>query len=116
MFPIRDENPQGGIPFVNILIILVTSFIFFLQITAPDFEQFINAYALIPQNVNFASPSTLLPFVYSIFLHGGWMHIISNLWFLWVFGDNIENRFGHFFYLVFYLITGLAAGFTQYLI
>jgi membrane associated rhomboid family serine protease len=51
-----------------------------------------------------------------MFLHGGWMHIIGNMWFLWVYGDNVEDVLGHFKYLVFYLLCGVVAGFTQYAI
>ena len=116
MFPIRDHNPSQKLPVINFLIILLTSFVFFLQLTTPDMEQFIFRFALIPRNIDFAHPVSLLPFIYSMFLHGGWLHIISNMWFLWIFGDNIESYLGHFVYLLFYLLTGLAAGFAQYIL
>lgn len=114
MFPIRDHNPSNKFPIMTLLIIIVTSFVFFLEITAFDFESFISQYALIPSTVDFRNIFSLLPFVYSIFLHGGWLHIISNLWFLWIFGDNIEAEMGHFIYLLFYLLTGIIAGLLQY--
>src|SRR3989338_2764272 len=102
MFPIRDHNPSHQLPIVNFLIIAATVFVFFLEITSPDLEQFIYQYALIPQTVDITIPVTLLPFIYSMFLHGGWLHIISNMWFLWIFCDNIESYLGHFTYLLFY--------------
>ena len=115
MFPIRDHNPSESFPIITILIVIVTSFAFYLQLTAPDFEGFIMQYALVPSSVDITRLETLLPFIYSIFMHGGWLHIISNMWFLWIFGDNIEAVLGHVSYLFFYLFCGLAAGFTQYL-
>lgn len=114
MFPIRDHNPSHKFPLITISLILVTSFVFFLQLSAPDFEAFIIQYALIPNQVVFSSLSTFLPFLYSIFLHGGWLHIISNMWFLWIFGDNVEVRLGSVLFLFFYLLTGIAAGLAQY--
>jgi len=114
MFPIRDHNPSNKFPFVTILLIIITSYVFFLQLTSVDFEAFIFQYALVPSTVNFTNFATLLPFIYSIFLHGGWLHIISNMWFLWIFGDNIEAHLGHIKYLIFYLFCGIAAGLAQY--
>ncbi len=116
MFPIRDHNPSNKFPFINILIIALTSYVFFLEITAPDTETFIRQYALIPSHISFLNPETLKPFIYSIFLHGGWLHILSNMWFLWIFGDNVEAALGHIRYFLFYMLCGLAAGFLQYII
>src|SRR3989344_4765236 len=115
MFPIRDHNPSKSFPIVTIFIIIVTSIAFYLQLSAPDFEGFIMQFALVPSRVDISRLETLLPFIYSIFMHGGWLHIISNMWFLWIFGDNIEAVLGHIPYLFFYLFCGLAAGLTQYL-
>lgn len=116
MFPIRDHNPSLRFPFVTLAIIAITSYVFFLEISAPDIEVFIRQYALIPSQVNFLNPITLLPFFYSIFLHGGWLHILSNMWFLWIFGDNVEATLGHIKYFFFYIVCGLAAGLLQYFI
>lgn len=114
MFPIRDHNPSKKFPLFIILLVLATSIVFFLEITSPDIEVFINQYALIPAQVDFFQPMTFLPFIYSMFLHGGWLHIISNMWFLWIFGDNIEAYLGSIKFILFYLLTGSVAGFTQY--
>lgn len=115
MFPIRDHNPSRKQPITTVLIVVITSFVFFLEISAPDIEVFIKQYALVPTLVDFSNWQTLLPFIYSIFLHGGWLHIISNMWFLWIFGDNIEAALGHFRFFLFYLFAGIFAGLLQYM-
>lgn len=99
---------------MTIGIIAVTAYAFFLQLSAPDIDAFVMQYALVPQNVNFADWLTLLPFITSMFLHAGWLHILSNMWFLWIFGDNVEAEVGHVRYLLFYLVCGIAAGLVQY--
>src|SRR5690606_22414283 len=69
---------------------------------------------LVPAQIEFSDPSTLLPFLSSQFLHGGFFHIISNLWFLWIFGNNVEDRLGKVAFLIFYLFCGVAAALLQY--
>ena len=115
MFPIRDHNPSYKIPFVTLFLIVITTLVFLMQITVPDPDVFIYTYALIPAKVNVLIPNSLLPFLFSIFLHGGWFHIISNMWFLWIFGDNIETKLGHMRYFLFYLYCGIIAGLLQYI-
>lgn len=78
-------------------------------------EAFIEKNALIPARVDFGDLKTFVPFITSQFLHAGFLHILSNMWFLKVFGDNIEERLGHFFFLVTYLFAGVVGGFIQYL-
>jgi membrane associated rhomboid family serine protease len=114
MFPIRDSRSSGRFPFINLSLIAANLYVFYKELTAPDPEVFINAYALIPSNVNFSNPENLLPFVTSLFLHAGFLHILSNMWFLWVFGDNVEAAMGHINYLAFYIFCGIAASFVQY--
>lgn len=114
MFPLSDSIKSHSFPFINIAIILSTVYVFFLQITAADIEAFSYQYSLIPALVNFENYATLAPFVTSIFLHGGWLHITSNMWFLWVFGDNVEGHVGKFAYPIVYLISGIAGGLAQY--
>src|SRR2546429_3338202 len=113
MFPISDSDNSGRFPFITFLIILANVVVFFLELTAPDTDLFISQYALISANVNFADWHTLTTFITSQFRHAGWLHIIGNMLFLWVFGDNIERRLG-FFYLPFYLLSGTIGGLTQY--
>lgn len=116
MFPISDSIKAGRFPLFNWAIIALTVYVFYLQLTVPNPEEFINRFALIPATVDLSNYHTLLPFITSIFLHGGFLHIISNMMFLWVFGDNVENHFGWLYYLPIYLLSGIAAGVTQYFI
>ncbi len=120
MFPIRDSTPRRSFPFVNYFIIFVTVIVFLVQITAPDFdhikggfEAFVFQYGFVPSRFNFFNPFSYRFILYSIFLHGGWFHLISNLWFLHIFGDNVEDELGHLKYLRFYIMAGFAAAFGQ---
>jgi len=115
MFPIADNVKSARFPFINITIIFISVGVFFLQITASDPEGFVLKYALIPANVNFADYTTLIPFITSMFLHGGFLHIISNMLFLWVFGDNVEGHLPPFVYLFLYLFSGIVGGLAQYI-
>ncbi len=115
MFPIRDTKSSNKFPFINLFLIVVNIYVFFQQIFTFDIEFFIAKYALIPTNINLAQVETLTPFLTSMFLHAGFLHIISNMWFLWVFGDNVESAMGHIKYLIFYLFAGTAASFIQYI-
>jgi membrane associated rhomboid family serine protease len=114
MFPISDNTPSRRFPFINLAIIGFTCYVFYLQLTSGDPEGFIYQYALIPAGIDWADYLTWVPFLTSIFLHGGLLHILSNMWFLWVFGDNVEGHLPPFFYLIFYLFCGVAGGLTQY--
>ena len=110
MFPIGDDNVRTARPsFVNILLIVLNVIVFLYQVTlTPDAAQaFVNNYGVIP--VEILQGSSLVTLITSMFLHGGWLHLIGNMMFLWVFGDNIEAVLGHFGYLLFYLAGGLAA-------
>lgn len=114
MLPIRDHEPSNIFPFMTIAIIAMNVIVFFFEITSPDLEAFISQWALIPSNVDLLNPLSLIPFISSQFLHAGYMHIISNMWFLWIFGDNVEAHFGHFKYLLFYLVSGILAAIVQF--
>lgn len=115
MFPLKDHHPSGKFPFVNVFLIALNIYLFYKELTILDLEAYIGQYALIPANVDFSRPETLLPFLTSMFLHAGFLHILSNMWFLWIFGDNVEASIGHLKYLAFYLFCGVAASFAQYL-
>ena len=115
MFPIKDHQPSGQFPAITALIILANVLVFIAQLTAFDPEAFIYQYALIPASVDFSNFATLTPFLSSIFLHAGFVHIGSNMWFLAIFGDNIEAALGRIKYLFFYLTCGAAAGLVQFL-
>lgn len=113
MIPLSDSHPAGKFPFFTIVIIILNVLAFYLQLTSADPERFIYQYALIPSAVNFSDFSTLLPFITSQYLHGGFLHIISNMLFLWIFGDNVEARMG-FFFPIFYTLAGIAGALSQY--
>lgn len=115
MIPISDSIRSKRFPIINISIIAVTIFVFFQQLITSDPEGFIATYSLIPALINFSIPETLFPFMTSIFLHGGFLHIASNMVFLWVFGDNVEDHLG-IFYPVLYFSSGFAGAFAQYIL
>ncbi|MBI2049506.1 rhomboid family intramembrane serine protease [Candidatus Roizmanbacteria bacterium] len=116
MFPISDSIPARRFPFLNLAIIIGTIYVFFQQIIAPNPDSFILKYALIPSQINFNDFSTLTPFVSAIFLHGGFLHIISNMWFLWVFGDNIEGHLGLVLFFILYFLSGIIGNALQYVL
>ena len=113
MFPIRDSLNLGKFPLVNISLIMVNLYVFFQELISPDLNQLVTSYGLIPSKIDFSKVETLIPFVTSLFLHAGFLHILSNMWFLWVFGDNVEAVMGHLKYLLFYLFCGVVASFSQ---
>lgn len=114
MFPIRDSIKTEKFPFVTWTIIIINVVVFIYQLLLPDVDAFIAQYALVPAAVDMLDIATWWPFFTSMFMHAGFMHIISNMWFLAVFGDNIENRMGHLGFLGFYLIAGFLAAFAQF--
>lgn len=114
MLPIRDSTPRRTFPIINYSIIIFTIYVFYKQISTLNFEAFILNYGFIPVRFNILDLSSYQPIFTSIFLHGGLFHLISNMWFLHIFGDNIEDQIGHLKYLIFYLIAGLVAVFSQY--
>ncbi len=109
MIPLRDTQPSRTIPVVTIGIIVANVIVFFYELSLDQFSRnyFMDIYGLVPGRLN---PATLIT---SMFIHAGWLHIIGNMWFLWIFGDNIEDILGRWKYLLFYLVAGVAAGLTQ---
>lgn len=114
MFPISDSPKTRTFPILNFLIIGANVIVFLQTFFVLNPNSVIAQYSLTPSLVNFSSFSTLVPFVTSLFLHGGFLHIISNMWFLWIFGDNVEDEFGRWKYLVIYFGAGLAGNLLQY--
>jgi membrane associated rhomboid family serine protease len=112
MFPLSDVIPSRTVPVVTVGLIIVNSLVFLYQVTLPQplLEQFVMQYALVSADFNWTSVFT------SMFLHGGWMHVIGNMLYLWIFGDNVEDRLGHGRFLVFYLVSGCFAALLQVLI
>jgi len=97
-------------------LIALSIYVFIKELQAPDFDLFINTYALIPSSVSLSDPYTLINFVTAIFLHGGFLHIISNMWFLWIFGDNVEGYLGKFYYLLLFLLAGIVGNVVQFFV
>ncbi|CAN5131449.1 rhomboid family intramembrane serine protease [soil metagenome] len=116
MFPISDSIKAARFPFLNLLIIAANAYVFYLQLTSPNLDSFITQYALIPSHIDFTHLVTLLPFVTAMFLHGGFMHIISNMWFLKVFGDNVEGHMNPLLFLLLYFGSGILGNVLQYLL
>jgi membrane associated rhomboid family serine protease len=114
MFPIYDSVRRSSFPYVTILLIITTFIVFYFQITNP--ESFTVKYSLIPSEINPTRPSTFINFITPIFLHGGYLHIISNLWFLWVFGDNVEGKIGRLSFILLYFASGIFGNLIQYAI
>lgn len=119
MIPIRDTIPRQHFPFAVWALIAVNVYIFIRELALPpdSTEQFIYLFGLVPARFTHPDwaarvgfPHTYWPFLTTMFLHGGWLHIIGNMWFLWIFGDNVEDRMGPARFLIFYLLCGLAAG------
>jgi membrane associated rhomboid family serine protease len=119
MIPLRDNIPSKTTPFITWSIIAANCYVFYLQVTAGGplgFERFINHWGLIPLHL-FSKPRLYWPtLITAAFVHGGWMHIIGNMLFLYIFGHSVEDRMGHVKYLIFYLLIGMFANGSQALI
>jgi membrane associated rhomboid family serine protease len=125
MIPLKDMTPRRSTPVMTLLLILANSAVFFYQISLPSraADLLVNRYGLVPARIQYALAGThhvtyaqaFLPLLTCMFLHGGWLHIIGNMWFLWIFGANVEDRFGSFTYLLVYLICGIGSGISQVL-
>ena len=120
MIPLHDDNPTEINPLVTIALIVTCALVFLYEVSLPERagETFVFHYGAIPASIfgheaalsedAVAVPVTLT-LLTSMFLHGGWMHLIGNMLYLWIFGDNIENALGHLRYLIFYLVCGVLA-------
>jgi membrane associated rhomboid family serine protease len=108
MIPLRDTIPSASVPVVNYAIIAANVAVFVYEASlGRHVEAFILAYGLVPRDFTFPSLVT------SMFIHGGWFHLLGNMLYLYIFGDNVEDRLGHVRYAVFYLLCGMAAGAAQ---
>jgi rhomboid family protein len=121
MIPLRDAIPSHSFPAATVLIIALNVLIFLYELSlGRALEVFILQYGAVPlrfilagQTEQVSTLERFLPLFTSMFLHGGWLHVGGNMLYLWIFGDNIEDRLGHLGFLVFYLACGLAAALTQ---
>jgi membrane associated rhomboid family serine protease len=112
MIPLRDTERSYSPPVVTVLLIVANAVAFFFELSLDPFSRnhLIGVFGVVPDDLSYLSLVT------SMFLHGGWMHIIGNMWFLWIFGDNVEDIMGHGRFLLFYLLCGVAAALTHVLL
>src|SRR6266568_5531973 len=134
MIPLKDDTPRLSTPLVNFFLIAACVVVFLFEISLGPRSQveFIRTFGLVPARLAYVLQGVpphvhahgyavlpafaFLPVLTSMFLHGGWLHLIFNMWFLWVFGRNLEDALGHFPYLVFYLTCGFIAAMAQTLL
>ena len=109
MIPLRDVIPSRTTPYITITIIVLNGLAWLFEISLPAdvLPQFLQVYGMVP--ADFHAPTLIT----SMFLHGGWMHVLGNMWYLWIFGDNVEDRLGHGRFIVFYLLCGVIAALGQ---
>ena len=123
MLPIRDDQARYSTPWVTRFLIALNLLIFLFEaaLDRQSLNALIGQFGVVPSHLaaflagspRYPLPAVVVPFFTSMFLHGSWMHVIGNMWFLFIFGDNVEDYLGHFKYLVFYILTGLIAMSTQ---
>lgn len=124
MIPLRDTIESKRYPLINTMIIAVNVFVYFIEISQGyGLKQFIMKYGLIPARYTvweyaryFTFKEQVFSFLSFMFLHGGFWHLLGNMWSLYIFGDNVEDRLGHIRYLIFYLLCGIASGVTHLLL
>lgn len=116
MFPISDSARSNRIPFISLFLIAVNLLVFFQELQSPSLSVFISQYALIPSKISFSNLQSLTSFITSAFLHGGFFHLFSNMWFLWIFGDNVEAKIGRIKFLLLFLLCAIVGNVFQYLI
>ena len=139
MIPLKDDAPRITTPFINYFLLVANVLVFLYQVTLPftggerALAGFIETFGVVPVRIPIwlsggevptqfvhalgtrfvTGGAALLPILTSMFMHGGWWHLISNMWWLYIFGDNIEDYLGHFRYLIFYLLAGILATLTH---
>lgn len=118
MFPLKDTIRSRTFPIVNSIIIGINLLVFLYEFSlGRQADNFINVFGLTPVRFYWGlrhdMVDAVLPIFTSMFVHGGWLHVLGNMWFLYIFGDNVEDRLGHGMYLVFYLLCGVGAALSQ---
>jgi membrane associated rhomboid family serine protease len=105
MIPLRDVIPSRTTPYITVTIIIINAAAWFFELAMPEdvLPLFLQVYGVVP--ADFSTPTLIT----SMFLHGSWFHVIGNMWYLWIFGDNVEDRLGHGRFVAFYLLCGIAA-------
>jgi membrane associated rhomboid family serine protease len=109
MIPLRDVIPSRTTPYITVTIIVLNAIAWFFELSMGERQltEFLFVYGVVP--AAFSWPTLIT----SMFLHGSWSHVIGNMWYLWIFGDNVEDRLGHGRFIVFYLLCGIAAAMGQ---
>ena len=109
MIPLRDVIPSRTTPYITVTIIVLNALAWLFELSLPHdaLNEFLTVYGVVP--AYFSWPTLIT----SMFLHGSWSHVIGNMWYLWIFGDNVEDRVGHGRFIVFYLLGGIIAAFGQ---
>jgi len=109
MIPLRDVIPSRTTPYITITIIVLNALAWLFEVSLPHdvLNEFLTVYGVVP--AYFSAPTLIT----SMFLHGSWSHVIGNMWYLWIFGDNVEDRVGHGRFIFFYLLCGIAAALGQ---
>jgi membrane associated rhomboid family serine protease len=109
MIPLRDVIPSRTTPYITITIIILNALAWLFEISLPEtvLSRFLTVYGVVP--AYFSAPTLIT----SMFLHGSWSHVIGNMWYLWIFGDNVEDNLGHGRFMVFYLLCGMVAAIGQ---
>lgn len=118
MIPLHDTTKSRRIPFVNYAIIGSCGLVFFYELSlGPALDSFLGRWGVIPANVVSIQTSfslkSMITLLTSIFLHGGWMHLLGNMLYLYIFGDNIEDRLGHGRYFIFFVLAGIGASLIE---
>jgi membrane associated rhomboid family serine protease len=113
MFPIGDDNSQRRtLPVVTYVLVALNVLLFLVELSSGD--RFIESWAFIPARFAADPAGNVITIFSAMFMHGGWLHLLGNMLFLWIFGDNVEDRLGHAKFLVFYLLAGIAATLAQF--
>jgi membrane associated rhomboid family serine protease len=109
VIPLRDVIPSRTTPYITITIIALNALAWIFELSLPRevLNNFLTVYGVVP--AYFSAPTLIT----SMFLHGSWSHVLGNMWYLWIFGDNVEDRVGHGRFIVFYLLCGIAAAIGQ---
>ena len=109
MIPLRDVIPSRTTPYITVTIIVLNGLAWLFEISLPNdvLPEFLQVYGMVP--ADFHAPTLIT----SMFLHGSWSHVLGNMWYLWIFGDNVEDRVGHGRFIVFYLLCGIVAALGQ---
>ena len=115
MFPIGDDDSgRRSVPIVTYVLIALNVLFFFVELSGGD--PFIERWSVVPSRLTANPGGDFITVFTSMFMHGGWLHLGGNMLYLWIFGDNVEDRFGHAKFALFYLLCGIAATFAQVLV